>query len=130
MSPARARLVIAGVFLLGVLAGAAALQVVRSRVERRLLDAPDPLARVVAYKLGKELRLTREQRREVLEVMADSRLEVLAATGDVLPRLLEIFDRSQARIRATLTPQQQEKFDRLVAERRRLLLRPAPPPAP
>jgi hypothetical protein len=59
--------------------------------------------------------------------MADSRLEVIAATADVLPRLLDIFDRSQARIRAALTPAQQEKFDRLVAERRRLLLRPAAP---
>lgn len=127
MSPSRARFVIVAVFLLGFLAGAASLQVVRARIERRLLDAPDPLARVVVYKLDKELRLTPEQRREVQRVMADSRLEVIAATADVLPRLLDIFDRSQARIRAALTPAQQEKFDRLVAERRRLLLRPAAP---
>jgi hypothetical protein len=130
MSPARARLVIVGVFLLGVLAGAAALLVARARVERRLLDSPDPLARVVVYKLNRELRLSPEQRREVYRVMTDSRLEVLAATAEVLPHLLDIYDRSQAQIRATLTPAQQEKFDRLVAERRRLLLRPAAPAAP
>jgi hypothetical protein len=130
MSPARARALIAGVFLLGFLAGAAALLVVRARVERRLLDSPDPLARVVVYTLNRELRLSPEQRREVYRVMRESRVEVLAATAEALPRLLEIFDRSQAEIRAVLTPAQREKFDRLVAERRRLLLRPhgaAPP---
>jgi hypothetical protein len=122
--------VIVGVFLLGVLAGAAGLLVARARIERRLLDSPDPLARVVVYKLNRELRLSPEQRREVYRVMTDARLEVLAVTADVFPLLLDIYDRSQAQVRATLTPEQQEKFDRLAAERRHLLLRPAAPAAP
>jgi hypothetical protein len=132
MTPARARLAIAGVFVLGFLAGAATLLVVRARIERRLLDAPDPLARIVVYKLNRELRLTPAQRREVFQVMADSRAEALAASADVLPRLIAVFDRTQARIRELLTPAQQERFDRLVAERRRLLSRVVPPrpPAP
>jgi hypothetical protein len=127
MSPARARLVVIGVFLLGFVAGAAALLVVRARIERRLLDAPDPLARLVVFKLNRELRLSPEQRLEVYRVMTESRGEVMSLTADLLPRLLEVFDRDQARIRAVLTPRQQEKFDRLVAERRRLLARPSPP---
>ncbi len=130
MTPARARLAVAGVFLLGFLAGAATLLVVRARIERRLLDAPDPLARIVVYKLNRELRLSPEQRLEVYRVMVQSRAEVLSLTADLLPRLLRVFDDSQARIRSTLTPAQQEKFDRLVAERRRLLSRAAAPPPP
>jgi hypothetical protein len=129
MTPARARLVVAGVFLLGFLAGMATLLVVRARIERRLLDAPDPLARIVVYKLNRELRLSPAQRREVYRVTTESRSEVVALSADLLPRLLEVYDRSQARIRAVLTPTQQEKFDRLVAERRRLLSRAAAPPA-
>ena len=125
MSPARARFVVIGVFLLGFVAGAAALQVVRARIERRLLDAPDPLARLLVYKLNRELRLSPAQRLEVYRVVTESRGEVMSLTADLLPRLLEVFDRDQARIRVVLTPHQQEKFDRLVAERRRLLARPA-----
>jgi len=128
MTAGRARLAIAGVFLLGFVAGAATLLVVRARIERRLLDAPDPLARIVVYKLNRELRLTPDQRLEIYRVMIDSRVEALAVSADLLPRLLAVFDRSQARIREVLTPAQQQKFDRLVAERRRLLLRPASPP--
>jgi hypothetical protein len=125
MTPARARLAVAGVFVLGFLAGAATLLVVRARVERRLLDAPDPLARIVVYKLNRELRLTPAQRREVYRIMVGSRGEVLSLSADLLPRLLAVFDRTQARIRELLTPAQQEKFDRLVAERRRSLARAA-----
>jgi hypothetical protein len=128
MTAGRARLAIAGVFLLGFVAGAATLLVVRARIERRLLDAPDPLARIVVYKLNRELRLTPDQRLDIYRVMTDSRVEALAVSADLLPRLLAVFDRSQARIREVLTPAQQQKFDRLVAERRRLLLRPASPP--
>jgi len=130
MTAGRARLAIAGVFLLGFVAGAATLLVVRARIERRLLDAPDPLARIVVYKLNRELRLTPDQRLDIYRVMTDSRVEALAVSADLLPRLLAVFDRSQARIREVLTPAQQQKFDRLVAERRRLLLRPAAPATP
>lgn len=125
MSAWRARLAVLAVFLLGFVSGAATLQLVRVRFESRIFHSPDPVLQVFVYKLDQELKLDDDQRRKLLAEMHEARVEVIAATGDLLPKLAAILDRCQQRMSAHLTPAQKEKFARIVEERKRYLTDPA-----
>lgn len=136
MSPWRARLAVAAIFVLGFLCGALAMHIVRLRVENRLFRAPDAFARIVVFKLNQELRLTQEQRREVYLALVDARLETIGALRESMPKLLDVAGRTEAKVRAILNDEQRAKFDRIVERRHKMLdllfpqAAPAPTPAP
>ncbi|MBI2836916.1 MAG: hypothetical protein HYX75_01260 [Acidobacteria bacterium] len=118
MTTWRARLAVLAVFVAGFLCGGAAANLYRLRIENEIVHSPDVMIQVVLYKMGRELELTDSQKEEVRQALLDARTEILHQTKDVLPQFKNIFEKTQGRIRAVLTPEQQEKFDRVIAERR------------
>ncbi len=118
MTTWRARLAVLAVFVAGFLCGGAAANLYRLRIENEIVHSPDVMIQVVLYKMGRELELTDSQKMEVRQALLDARTEILHQTKDVLPQFKNIFEKTQGRIRAVLTPEQQEKFDRVIAERR------------
>ena len=121
MSAWRARLGVLLIFLIGFTCGVASLHLYRLRVENRLFKSPDVFAQLLIYKLDQDLDLTEQQKTQIRTTILNARSEILGMSDQIMPQILSIFDRYQGRIRETLTPEQQKRFDEIVAERKRML---------
>jgi hypothetical protein len=135
MNTVGARLAVIGVFLAGFASGAATLHFVRARMEYTVFHSPDPVARLIAHQLDRELKLTPAQKEVVISTVHDARNELLRLRADLMPKVIETFEKAQGRIATTLDERQRERFEKIVVERRRLFQRvtenvPEPIPTP
>ena len=108
-------LVLLVVFVLGSVTGAALTGLYRSRAgggaearERAMHDRFE--------KMRSELSLTDQQTTSVRTILDETRNEYRALRTELRPRFEEPRMKARARIRALLTPEQQKKFDALVAQ--------------
>ena len=108
-------LIIAIVFAVGGLSGAATMHVVEGdeapRMERR--------DRGGRNNLFERLQLTPEQQVQVEAIMEQGRTQMDAFWAQHRPALRAITDSTRAQIRAVLTPEQRALDDEWIAERRR-----------
>jgi len=75
----------------------------------RILRVPgEPLV----LRMDRELHLTSAQRSQIRGVMKDARVRIMQYEQDFRRQRRETFLQAMQQIRATLTPEQQEKFDR------------------
>jgi hypothetical protein len=136
MTGGQAKLVVAGVFLAGLVTGIAAMRLAELRTEALLLRSPDPLQQVVLSKMNRDLRLSPSQRLEVHAALREARLQVFEATRDAFPRFLAIYDQATGRITASLDERQRARFSPIAEKRRKILVtllssggrRPGSPP--
>jgi Spy/CpxP family protein refolding chaperone len=120
----RAALALGAVFLLGAATGSAATRFATARAMHKLHDAPPGEARqhVLLAALDRRLSLTPEQHARVEAILTSHRGELTAVARKLEPDLAPVIAQIQSEIRATLTPEQQGKFDEMAArynERRR-----------
>lgn len=119
---------LAGLFLAGVAAGVG--------VDRLLLlpaarsGPPGPPMGAPVERLRGELGLDDEQAEKLRAIFDDARREADAVHEKTRPTLDEIFERTHARAREVLTPEQRERFDELVRDRPRPPGPPGRPPGP
>jgi len=106
-------LVLLVVFLLGSITGAALTGLYRSRASN---DRPDKSANERFEKMRAELNLTEEQTKAVSAILDETRNEYRALRAELRPRFEEPRQKARAKIRALLTPDQQQKFDARVAQ--------------
>src|SRR5260370_16164578 len=118
--PGRTRLkgwlVLLGVFVVGSVTGAALTGLYRSRPSA---DRPEPHERAMHERFEKmrtELNLTDKQTTAVRTILDEPRNEYRALRAELKPRFDEPRQKARTRIRALLTPEQQRKFDDMVAE--------------
>lgn len=119
MSGWRATLGVLLVFVAGLVTGGAAMHVYRMRVERSVLNSPEPGIQIVVLALDRDLALSDAQKAEVRQILLDSRNHILTAHPELMPELMDTFEQTQGRISEILTPEQRVKYERLVEERRR-----------
>ena len=109
-------LIIAIVFAVGGLTGAATMHVVEGdeapAMERRGERGP-------RNNLFERLQLTPEQQVQVEAIMEQGRTQMDAFWAEHRPTLRAITDSTRAQIRAVLTPEQRALDDEWIAERRR-----------
>jgi uncharacterized membrane protein len=120
----KARLAVLAVFLLGAVCGGVAAHLYAIRVQREILHSPSPLATVLMTQLTRELQLSTEQQERVNAIVMEIREETLndeEMRTFIMPKVRQVLDKGEHRIRPVLTDQQRARFDALVAERRRLL---------
>jgi len=95
------------IFVLGFAAGALALDVYKNsqRGERHggVMD---------------QLNLTDDQRAQVKAIFADARAQMSDVRKECGPKFREVRDRTDARLREVLTPEQWTKFQQLTSEER------------
>jgi len=113
------------VFLSGALAGAAVMhRVDRQNVDAVLSGRGGATADLVVRRLTRSLDLDPAQRDQVRGIVTETRRDIVEMRKPVQPQVEAAFERSRVRIRAILRPDQQEKFDRIQAERRKRRERP------
>ena len=113
------------VFLLGALAGAAVEhRIVRQSFENILSGRGGATADFVVRRLSRSLDLDPAQRDQMRAIVTETRREIVEIRKPVQGQIEAAFERSRVRIRALLRPDQQEKFDRIQAERRKRRERP------
>jgi Spy/CpxP family protein refolding chaperone len=103
-----------GVFVLGAVSGSALTGLYRSRA-----SGPEARERAMHERfenMRRELNLTDEQTAAVRTIIDETRNEYRALRAELRPRFEEPRQKARTKIRALLTPDQQKKFDALVAQ--------------
>jgi Spy/CpxP family protein refolding chaperone len=111
-------MMVLGVFVLGCLTGASLDSAYRLRArnnERQERGGRDK--KEVLENMKRDLNLSEQQATEIRTILDQTRNEYRALRAEVRPRYDTLRQNSRARIRALLTPEQQQRFDARVAER-------------
>ena len=107
-------LVLVAVFVLGSVTGVALTGLYRSRAAGG--EGREKAMHERFEKMRTELKLTDEQTKAVKAIIDDTRNEYRALRTELRPRFEEPRQKARARIRALLTPEQQQKFDGMIAQ--------------
>jgi hypothetical protein len=108
------------VFLLGALAGALMTNMVhRHRGESFMRGEPGHMREFVVRRLNRELGLDAEQQGQLRTIVQETHAEMKNLRRQLRPQTEEILARSQEKVRAILRPDQRERYEKIVAERRK-----------
>jgi len=108
-------LVLVAVFLLGSVSGAALTGLIRSRASGERPDHERAMKERFD-KMRSELNLSDQQTTAVRAILEETRNEYRALKTELRARFEEPRQKARTRIRALLTPEQQQKFDAMVAQ--------------
>ena len=109
-------LVVVGVFALGCLSGVALDGAYRLRAAAIPREGGRHEKKDIFERMRSDLNLTDEQARQVKAVLDETRGEFRTLSAECRPRYDAIRQKGRERIRALLTPEQQQRFDAKVAE--------------
>jgi hypothetical protein len=111
---------IVGVIAIFVLGGLAGSITTIGLVRHRLVHGhgSQMLENLIIRRLSWDLRLDRAQRSQLRVIVAEGHEEMKVIRKQIQPQVEELLTRSEAKVRAMLRPDQVEKFDKLVAERK------------
>ncbi len=113
---------IAGVLLVFILGGIAGtlgtMCVCRHRGEWMMRGGPHAYTEAAVRRLDHALKLDAGQHRQVEAIVAEAHSEMRAVRKEAQPRLDAIFEKAVGRVSAILRPDQREKFEKIVQERR------------
>jgi len=108
------------VFLLGALAGASVYHCFgHQRVEAVLSGRNGATVDLIVKRLSRSLDLDPAQRDQVRVIVTETRRDIVEIRKPVQGQVEAAIERSRVRVRAILRPEQQEKFDRIQAERQK-----------
>lgn len=113
-------LVVVGIFVLGCVTGASLDSLYRLRASGDARHERGGGRRDkgrLFEKMKSDLNLTEQQGTEIRAIIDQSREEYRALRNEISPRYDEVRSRARARIRALLTPEQQQRFDAEIAEK-------------
>ena len=109
-------LVLLVVFVLGCVTGAALTGLYRLRAGADRPEAHERALHEHFEKMRSELNLTDQQTTAIRTILDETRNEYKTLRTELRPRFDEPRLKARARIRALLTPEQQQKFDAMVAQ--------------
>jgi Spy/CpxP family protein refolding chaperone len=103
------------VFGLGYVTGVAVIELYNSRASGDRSEARERAMHEGFENMRRELNLSDEQTTSLRAVLDETRNEYRTLRTELRPRFEEPRQKARARIRALLTPAQQQKFDAIVA---------------
>jgi hypothetical protein len=110
-------LVLLGVFLLGSVTGAALDSVYRLRSSASQSKEQRGKGEAFMNMLRSELSLSEQQAAQVNTIVSETRNEFRSLRTEARPRYDAIRQKERERIRAILNPEQQQKFDQMIARK-------------
>lgn len=123
MNSRRAQISVFLVFVLGIVSGAALMHLYQLRVQERILNSPDPLARIVVRQMDRKLDLSDQQEEQIHGIVREIRSDIVNMRREFLPEIVAIMDRGTARIAEVLTPEQRKEFERLSVRKKESILK-------
>ena len=76
------------------------------------------MADFIVRRLSWELRLDHDQREQLRVIVDQGQQEMKVVRRQIQPQIEDVLGRSEAKLRVILRPDQQDKFDKLIAERK------------
>ncbi|MBV9464111.1 MAG: hypothetical protein JO317_07790, partial [Verrucomicrobiae bacterium] len=73
----------------------------------------------IGNRLARQLNLNDGQRAQVDKILFQAHSEIKSLRAQSQPKFVAILDRTEKEIDAVLTPEQREKFEKVVAERKK-----------
>ncbi len=108
------------IFLLGGMAGAFVMHTMdQQRMERMVKGDPHMMREIIIQRLKRELDLDQAQLEQVRAIVSDTHNEIREVRKQIRPQIDQVLQRSEDRVRAILRPDQVEKFNKIVEERKR-----------
>ncbi|MFI5296084.1 MAG: hypothetical protein ACHQ0Y_13800 [Thermodesulfovibrionales bacterium] len=108
------------VFLLGAMTGALVTHTIyRQKMENIIKDEPRTIREVIVQRLDRKLSLDPAQLEQVRAIVRETHSEMKNVRKQIRPQIDEILTRSQAKVRAILRPDQLEKYEKILAERKK-----------
>ena len=121
MSHWKAVISVLAVFILGAVFGVALSFWVAPNFGVRAPSAQEIVAQRIGQRFARNLSLSAEQRTAIEGIVEDARNQIAELRKDTRPRVRLILQNARDRIRAQLTPEQQEQFDKIVRRNRALI---------
>lgn len=115
----QALVALAGLFALGVVSGSLGAHLYYARALDRPPEPPPFFGGRIGPRLERHLELTPEQGEQLRAILAETRREAESLRRDLAPRMREVMESSERRIRELLTPEQRERFEGLRRHQRR-----------
>ncbi|HEV7377060.1 MAG TPA: hypothetical protein VGN95_20250 [Pyrinomonadaceae bacterium] len=110
-------LVVVGVFLLGGITGASLDSLYRMRASSNERSTRERRSKEEVFeRMKSDLSLSEQQATEIRAILDQTRNEYRQLRTEVRPRYDTVRQNARTKIRALLTPEQQQKFDAQVAE--------------
>jgi hypothetical protein len=108
------------VFALGALAGALVThKICEQRVEGIIKGEPGSTREFIVRRLTRDLHLDANQQEQLQVIVRETHGEMRNVRKQFRPQIDEILARSQDKVRAVLRPDQREKYERIIAERKK-----------
>lgn len=108
------------IFAAGFTTGMVATRAIERRYIAQMVTHPDALRILIERRMAVRLRLNREQRARVDQILTHTQGELKDLRQQFGPQFQTIMSNAQAQISAELTPEQQERFKKFREEHRRL----------
>lgn len=107
------------IFALGVTGGALGTHIFyKSRIEALMNGGSGVREEFIVKRLSRNLGLDSQQSEEVRAIMHETHSEIRIAHKMIHPQIEAVMEKGQERIKKILRPDQQEKFDKIIAERK------------
>ena len=108
------------VFLLGSLAGALIThEIYKHRIENIIRGDPKAMRELIVQRLNHKLHLDTTQLVQLRVIVNETHAEIKNVRKQIRPEIEEMLESSQNRVRAILRPDQLEKYEKIIAERKK-----------
>lgn len=104
-------LLVALVFLAGVVVGVVGTRIVVRRVVAQAMNHPEAVQYRIEHNLAFRLRLDRNQRGQLHDILSNARDQLRDLRQQYRPKAVLVVSNANSRIAAILTPEQQARFE-------------------
>ena len=120
MNKLKVTLVIGLIYVAGFASGVVATRAVGRHAIAEIAANPERLRAIIERRMAVRLRLNREQRVKVDQILSHTQQQLKDLRQQFGPQFQTIMSNTQAEISAQLTPEQQERFKKFRDEHRKL----------
>ena len=107
-------------FMAGLFVGVVGTRVATRIIVRRALENPGLVRVQIERDLTRRLHLDADQQVKIHDTLMDAQKQLHELRQEFQPGFVQIIDQADERIAATLTPEQEAKFEKIKDENRRL----------